>query len=282
MRTRALLLLNRLRVRFPIRRRGRSYAIVFPERYRRTIALMRHGLTIIGLLLSFVVFGSVWISFGVALAIAIVGAIVNNSLFSYTSMYIYPFPDFDLVADKWLGCFFGFERFQNNPHDAPVMGITLDDEEYAQNIHRLILAWAYGELIDRDRNLRVDVIVYENSYVLFLYPRSTRASATRFFRQTASQRRRVSPNDVQDRLGVFFVLGKRFLLQPESSYFPTFRKRYTKGVPVILSVCVADPSGNPVPIPGLDDLIIYSLRIKDRQDLKPTDLPYQIFNIVGQ
>lgn len=276
-RRRLLLWSNRARFFLRLRRRGWLVQLTLPERYRRVVRWSEYGLTGFSLLSAFIVFGTAWHAFLVGILVFGATKLVEKATFSYSSMYVAPFPTFDLEPGKWLGGIFGLARQPGNPHEIPVAGMLVQDEEYARKIHALLLAWSCGNLRDDDRNVCVSAILLGTSYVMYLYPSISREPARRFFQSVERDRGVTSPDELHNELFVLFILGKRFTME-HGSYLPTFRNRYQDGVPYLFHVMIPGAGGKPADVPGLPPLVLFTLKVKERGQLTRADVEYDLMS----
>lgn len=76
------------------------------------------------------------------------------------------------------------------------------------------------------------------------------------------------------------VFGKRCKIT-DNSYFPTFRERYKDGVPYIFRLTILGDSGQPQHITGLDDFILFNLKIKNKEELDRRDIEYDLLRILN-
>jgi len=234
---------------------------------------MEYALTVFSLLSAFIVFGATWQAFAVGVIVFLFTKTVEKAMFTYSSMYVAPIPTFPLEPQKWLGSFFGFARQPGNPHDIPLAGMLVQDEEYARKIHGLLLSWTCGVLRDDAKNLCVSIVFLGTSYVMFLYPSASREPARRFFEAVERERGSVSADERHQELFVLFILGKRFTME-HGSFLPTFRQRYREDVPYRFNVMVPGQDGRPRDVPGLQPLILFNLRLLDRAQLNQQDVEY--------
>ncbi len=278
---RMLLWLNGIRFSYKIRKKGKLFEITLPERYKRPVRWIKILATVIGLLSAFFAFESSGIAFLFGLGLYLLTSIVERILFSYTSMYIHPLPGFEIEKEKWLGSIFGFAQQDGNPHDIPVVGMILKDEDYARKIYSLLMAWTNGNTNDRDRHVCVSaVLVEDNSYIFFVYPSLDRKPAKRFFDSVEEKRKKEAPDDVHHKMFMQLTLGKRCEIT-EQSYFKTFRRRYKAGVPFLFQFVVPSENGAPRQVTGIPELVFYYLKIIEKRDLTRKDIEYDLIRILG-
>lgn len=273
--------LNHVKLSIHVQRYKKFYKMVLHERYNRTVTLTKTGLTLITLASAFVVFSSPFIVFLFGLGMYLATTFFEKIFFSYDSLYVHPFPDFHIKTEKWLGCYFGFEREENSPYDIPMVGWVFSDIDYAKKIHSLLRTWSYGELNDKENTICASVVVLNDSeYIFFCYPSTERKTANEFYKKMADERRTESLTDIQIKMMGLLVLGKVFDNEGPS-YFPTFRKRYKDGIPYHFSFAIPDENDQLNDIQELDSFILHNLKIKDKKELTQKDLEFEMIRIFG-
>lgn len=156
----------------------------------------------------------------------------------------------------------------------------MSDAVYARKVHSLLLTWSYGRIADEDGSICASVIVDGGDYVFFCYPSLTRKDVQTFHEGVEAERKKTSLTDEHSKMFATLVFGKRCKITP-SSYFPTFRERYREGVPVLFRLALPRSDGQTEEIPGLNDLVLFTLKIKDRKDLTRKDMEFDHFRILA-
>ena len=280
LRQKFLLWLNNLHFSIMLRRKNRFFEIILHEKYKKIIKSCKYVLIGIGLVLAFFTFQSVIIAFLFGLAIFLLSQFLEKILFSYNSLYIQPMPTFTIESDKWLGVAFGYAEQPNNPHHIPFVGWALSDADYARKIHSALKAWSYGNLKDDKKNICMSVIIDENDYIFFSYPSPKRETASQFFDEVEKERKQKSLIDIHHKLFCMLIFGKRFKMLP-NSYLLKFRERYRDGTPFLFRLVVLKSDDNFHNVDGLEDLILFNLKIKDKKDLAQKDIEYDLLRILG-
>lgn len=278
LRQRFLLWRNRLHFQSSVRRSGWFFELVLHETLKPFVRAVKILLTLIGLFSAFIAFQSLFVSFLFGLAIYAITTIFEKVVFSYSSLFVHPLPDFIVEPDKWLGAFFGYAETADREVQIPMVGWIMSELDYARKVHGLLLTWAYGQLKDEQKNICASVIIDGNDYVFFCYPSMSRKTAEDFYDEVETERRKESLTDVHHKMSAMLVFGKRCKITP-SSYFPTFRKRYRDGVPVLFRLALPRSDGQTEAIPGLKDFVLFNLKIKDRKDLTRKDFEFDHFRI---
>ena len=154
----------------------------------------------------------------------------------------------------------------------------MSEPDYARKVHGLLLGWSYGKVADEQKNICASVIVDGDDYVFFCYPSLSRKTAEAFYKEVEAERKKASLTDVHHKMSAMLVFGKRCKITP-TSYFPTFRKRYRDGVPVLFRLALPRSEDQTEEIPGLKDFVLFDLKIKDRKDLTRKDFEFDHFRI---
>ena len=266
-----ILWLNRLHFDVNIHKKGWFIQVVLHERFKPFIRAVKIALTMIGLISALFSFESVFVSFLFGLGIYLLTTFFEKSAFCYNSLYVHSLPDFEIEPDKWLGAFFGYAKDPKNQYQIPLVGWLMSDPDYARKVHELLLHWSYGKLRDEEGNICASVIVNSNDeYVFFCYPNIERET----------ERKKTSLTDVHHKHMVMLIFGKRCQITG-NSYFPTFRNSYKDGVPYLFQLAVPGENGQPCNVSGLEDFILFNLKIKNRDDLNRKDIEYDLLRIHG-
>lgn len=278
LRQRFLLWRNQLHFKASVKRKGWFFELVLHETLKPFVRAVKVLLTLIGLFSAFITFQSLFVSFLFGLLIYAVTTIFEKVVFSYSSLFVHPLPDFVIEPEKWLGAFFGYAETADRDIQVPMIGWIMSDPEYARKVHGLLLSWSYGELKDEQKNICASVIVDGDDYVFFCYPSMNRKTAEAFYAEVESERKNESLTDVHHKISAMLVFGKRCAITP-NSYFPQFRKRYRDGVPVLFRLALPRSDGQTEAISGLKDFVFFDLKIKDRKDLTRKDFEFDHFRI---
>lgn len=276
-RQRLLLWRNRLHFQISVRRRGWFPELIIHERFKPFVKAIKFLLTLLGLFSAFFAFQSVLLAFCFGLVIYAFTTIFESVVFSYTSIFVHPMPDFTIEPDKWLGAYFGYAQQQGRP-DIPMIGWIMSDAEYARKVHELLLAWCYGEAVDRQKNIYASAVVDGDSYVFFCCPSMSRKTVTQFYKSVETERRKQSLTDIHQKMLAMLVFGKRCEIT-STSYFPTFRQRYRSGVPVLFRLVLPAANGQVDTMPGLEDFVLFDFKIKEKKNLTRKDIEFDHFRM---
>lgn len=274
-RLQAYLLKNRLHFLVQIKKTDHFFKLIISEKYKKWVKFSKYLITILGLVSSLLVFPSILLSFFFALILFLIQSFIEATIFSYVALYIQPMPEFQLHPEKWLGMSFGYAINSDKTVEIPTVAMLFDDETYARKVHNLIRSWNYGEYNDKDRNIKMSVILRgNNEYVFFVYPSINRKTVEDFFTNAETERKQKSLTDVQFQLLAQLILGKGCRIT-STSYLPTFIKRYKPGVPFYFQVFIYN-NGNIHVLNDLKDILIHNLKIKNESDLTRKDIEYDI------
>lgn len=278
LRQRYLLWLNRLHFQISARRKGWRFELVLHESLKPVVSAIKIVLTLVGLFSAFVAFQNVFVSFFFGLLVYAITTAFERAVFTYNSFFVQPLPNFTIEPDKWLGAFFGYAETADRDVQIPIIGWIMSDADYARKVHNLLLTWSYGRFTDEDKTICASVIVDGDDYVFFCYPSLTRKDVQAFHEEVETERKKTSLTDEHSKMFAMLVFGKRCKITP-TSYFPTFRKRYHEGVPVLFRLALPRSDGQTDEIPGLKDFVLFTLKIKDRKELTRKDMEFDHFRI---
>lgn len=281
LRQRLILWSNRLRFDVSVQKKGWFPQVILHERFKPFLRAVKIALTLIGLVSAFFLFQSVFVSFLFGLAIYLLSKFFEKLIFSYNILYVHSLPDFEIQPEKWLGAFFGYAEDPRNPNHIPMVGWIISDPDYAKRVHSLLLRWSYGKLKDEENNIRASVIVDDNNeYIFFCYPSLERKKVAQFYESVEKERKKRSLTDIHHKQMAMLIFGKRCQII-SNSYFPTFRQRYRDGFPYLFRLVVPGNDGQTREIAGLDDFVLFNLKIKNRSELDRKDIEYDLLRILG-
>ena len=161
-----------------------------------------------------------------------------------------------------------------------MVGWIMADSEYAKRVHSLLVQWSYGKLKDEENNIRASMIVDGKDEYVFFVIQTWIENCCKILRRCRKGKKEASLTDVHHKQMAMLIFGKRCQITA-NSYFPTFRKRYQDGVPYLFRLVVLGDDGQPHEIAGLEDFILFNLKIKDRDELDRKDIEYDLLRILG-
>ena len=148
-------------------------------------------------------------------------------------------------------------------------------------MHETLTYWTGGETKDEDGNVCLSAIVLNSKeYVFLCYPNVERESVKEFHRQVEDKRKEDSLTDTHLPLFALTIIGKKCEIGA-GSYFPTFREKFQEGVPVLFQICMPEERGGVRSVDGVDDFVIFNLKIKDKEALTRKDLEYDYMRVMG-
>jgi len=275
--------LNNLHFHISIQRKGNFFQVVIHEKYKKIACFLKIIFTQIGLISAFVIFQTAFISFLFAIVIYLMIQFLEKIIFAYTSLYVNFMPNFEFHSDKWVGAFFGYGETPQNHDQFPVVGWMFADEDFAKNIHSLLFNWTYRHLNDKNKNVKMSVILdedkIEQGYIFFCYPSVERESAKKFYNEIEKERKQLSLTDVHYKFFLMLILGKAFKML-KSSYLPKFKERYRPDIPFVFQIRIADENMQPKQIEGLKDFMFHDLKIKSKSELNRKDVEYDLLRIL--
>ncbi len=265
---------------FPIRKLDGHPMVALSSRWKSLIKWTKWLLAGIGLLTSLITFQLVIVSFGIALALFLMGLLFEKIAFRYGTLYINPLPDFQIDQDQWNGCVFGYLTPKDRSICIPLVGWTFHDAEYARKIHKLLSIWLRGSMKDDDRNVCQSVVLEAKNYHFFCYPNPDKKLAKRFYTKVEAEmaKSKATREDLHDKIYVTLVLSKTFSLI-ETSFLPTFKRKYHEGQ-YLFRIMTMSPSGEIAQIEGVQDFVLYDLKIRDRGDLSRKDMEYSYLKVI--
>ena len=273
--------LNRLRLSFELRRKGRFFQIVVDRKYRVHLRVAKYVLTVVSVISAFFGFASAIVAFIFGLAVWAVLSVLERAVLIYKTLYVHPLPDFEIEPEKWTHMSFGYGEDSRGKIQVPMVGMVFSDEEYGRKIYGLLASWNYGEAEDKDNNICVSVVLGgEDDYVFFCYPSPDRQTAGDFFNASKQEIGKEAPGAEVRKVFLEPVLGKRFKIAPHS-YLPTFIRRYKNGVPYIFQVQKGSTRGNPEIIQGTRSIVKFNLKVRSVNQLTRKDIEYDLLRTLG-
>ena len=281
MKRKTLFALNRLRFAIRFQKVLGQMRIVVPMKYRRAVRLIRHGITIIGLLSAFVLFSSVWIAFPFGVALHFLGLGIERAAFSNRTMFIHPLPWFRLEAAKWVGVGFGFGTWPGMDGDIKFLVLEISDPEYAKKLFSLIQRWLSNDINNAEDRIQASVVFLdETKYDFFLYPKILSPEMENAQSDVENCLREISLNVVHDNIVVHCVLRQECFITERSS-LPEFRRRYSPGEPIVCQIQLPSQIGKAEAAPGTDPFILRSLKFRRRDELTRQDIEYDHLRILS-
>lgn len=270
--------LNRFRLSFRIRKIEGRLRIYVHKKNKCKIKSIKWILSFSGLIFSLIVLPPLY-SFFIALFLFLFSLIFEKFFFFFTSFYVHYMPNFEINNDLWKGMIFGYLEPPNKKFQIPAVGLLFSDEEYAKKFFSLLRIWNYGSLEDKDNNFVISIILDDDSYLTYIYPNISRQSAREFINEIESKRKKTFPEELHIRLFALIFTMKRFIITGKS-YFPTFLRRYTDGIPFRLEAYIGTDENCKINenIPGFTK---FNLKIKKRTELNRQDLEYDLLRIYG-
>jgi hypothetical protein len=208
--------------------------IIIGEKYQGKIKFASRFILIISVITSFVAIPPPF-SIIVSLGLIMIEQTLERVVYSFTTLHIVPFPDFD----TWKKADFTamiFARFGKNV--PPNIGMVFKNETFARDVWKFIEGWNYNNEVDtRTNNIRVSVVINEKakSYAVFIYPDFDRPSVK------ASRRRFQKGNENKEQQLIVgqMIMCKVFPLE-NSGFQKIFLPDYKSGENYVFSCWVLD------------------------------------------
>ena len=122
-----ILFRNRRHFKIAIYKQGKFPPVVIHEKYKWIVKSSKYLLTVVSLITAFFTFNSVLIAFLFGLGIFLVTQFFDKIIFSYTSLYIHPLPEFELDPEKWSGSILGYAKSKTSPDFRFIVGWFFSD-----------------------------------------------------------------------------------------------------------------------------------------------------------
>ncbi len=272
--------INKIRLSFQLEMTENFYRVVIHESAKPYIMFIKGLLTLISLFLAFIVFEKSFYAFVSGLIVYLLITFLEQTIFIYNSFLIMPQLTYEHDPERLLGTSFGIGVDPNGGPEIPVVGFVVKDEEYARQMHETLLYWSGGSTHDEAGNVCLSTVVLNpKEYVFLCYPNLESDSVKKQNKVTEKRRKAESLTDVHIPMFALTIIGKRCEIGPQS-YFPKFREKYRGGVPVLFQIFILDANGGVKSIKGLDDFVLFNLKIKDKDELTRMDIEYDYMKVM--
>jgi len=139
------------------------------EKHEKRVKWVLRALTIVGIVTSVVTL-KWYLALSLSIVLVLLDALLENTLFYYTSLYVLAVPDFKWDPDKWLAnVFVSFGHPQDSKSDR-IVGLVFSDVEYAKNFFNLLKTWNNGSPENTEDNFFLSFVIDEDTYYVYLYP----------------------------------------------------------------------------------------------------------------
>ncbi len=240
------------------------------EKYESPVKWTLRAITVVGIVSGAIAFRW-YVGLAAAAGLAAVEQVLERVVFLYTSLYVQPMPRFNYIPDEWLGMVFGQPADPNAPE---VVAPIFRTELYAREFFRLLQAWNYNEVEDRDNNVCVSFIIEDSeSYSVYLYPSTERRSITEFSQRVENEALREKPGKEHFQLVIQFMFCHMFNYNADS-HFERFRRRQRPDRPLCLSVAVKR-NGEGELLRDAGRILKFHWKIKERRELTRDDMEYE-------
>lgn len=273
--------INLFRLNFKLEKTPNFFRIIIHEKAKPIFKWIEITLTAVSLFAAFYAFDSSFYAFLFGVSVWLLITFVEKTVFIYSSFFIMPQLTYEHNPERLLGASFGTAVPPGEDFEIPVVGFVVKDEEYGRQMNETINYWADGNVRDEDGKVCLSAIVLNSKeYVFLCYPNIEQESVKKFHDTVETKRKEKSLTDIHIPMFALTIIGKRCEIG-EGSYFPTFREKYQEGVPVLFQICMPDGKGGLRNIEGVDDFILFKLKIKDKDKLTKKDLEHDYLRVMG-
>ncbi|ALO36186.1 hypothetical protein CMT41_16700 [Colwellia sp. MT41] len=273
--------INKIRLSFQLEMTESFYRVVVHENAKPYIMLLKSLLTLVSLFLAFIVFEKSFYAFVAGLTVYLLITFLEQTIFIYNSFLVMPQLTYEHDPERLLGVSFGVGVNPSGGPEIPIVGFVVKDEEYAHQMHETLLYWAGGSTHDEAGNVCLSTIVLNpKEYVFLCYPNLESDSVKKHNEGIEKRRKAESLTDVHVPMFALTIIGKRCEIGPQS-YFPLFREKHKDGVPVLFQICIPGENGGVKSIDGLDDFVLFNLKIRDKDELTRMDIEYDYMRVMG-
>ncbi len=283
LKSRLIIMLDRLRVGFPVKLKAGKFSVRIHEKHRPLIKWIKYVLAAIGLLTSFISFVTILVSFLVSLGLFLIGWIIERVGFQYFTLYVPPIQEKEFDLEKWTGVGFGFAETQGTNDNIPLVSFIFSDSETAKTIHEMLLLWSSGQTNDDEKKIGFSVVIdtKQKLYCCLLFPGLERSGMKSL--AAAAEAERKSKKETFDDVHFPMILlqyTRKCLILQDESYLPTFRRRLPEDCPILLtfSLDTGNPRG-PTPIDSLTPIMIHSFKIRDKRNLTRKDVEHRLMKL---
>lgn len=254
-----------------IRWKGWIPRLALHEKYQVTVRWSLRVVVLIGIVISVLSFP--WYQgLLLALGLLLLEQFFERSVFLYTSMYIPAMPNFELDPEKWISMAFVMAKAGKEMVSIEI-GLVFNDEEYAMKFFDLLRTWNYEENEDKDDNIALTFVIDEDQYFVYLYPRPTRESVTKFFSKVEESNKFDKYGKEHFGIVLTLMICKRFSTQ-EGYSLGTFLKNKHQESSFLLKAYKLNDEDKPIPIDHISPIKKWHLKEKTRVDLNEEDLEY--------
>ena len=248
--------------------------LVIHEKYEKFVKWFLRILTLFGIVSSVIAFPIWYISLSFAAVLFLIEQFFEKSIFQYTSIYVQPMPDFKYDPEEWKGMAFAFPQ-DTDPKLLNVVGCAFSSKEYAHKFFKLIKAWNYNKIEDKDNNICLSFIVEdEREYSVYLYPSAERETVDQFF-QEAEESQKVDKHGKEHQQLVVQMVFCKIFPYGANSQLKMFIKNQVLDRPFWLKPFIMKENGQIEMIHNEEPILKYHYKFKNRHELHKSEYEYQ-------
>lgn len=239
--------------------------ITLNEKYENLIKFIIRIFTIAGFIMIFISL-PYFMNIILSLILFTFEQILERVLFSFTSLFIHPIPNYD--GDNWLGMGFLYRE------DDYEISILFNEPDNAKDVYSCIKAWNYNNDIDSENNIKLSFVLEEDglTYTVYIYPNPDRKIAKEAFKEMEHERRLKGDRSEHKPLSLMVVMAKQFDLT--GSTFEDFMTVFRKDSEYFLSAWYLI-NGNPSRLLDITPIKKNHLLICNRSELDPISVEFQ-------
>lgn len=245
--------------------------LLLHESFQKPIKWTIRAVTAVGVLACLL---TLPIPYALILSVALVAltALLENSVFFYTSLFVQPMPHFRYDPSKWKAMFY-LSIGKPSPTSRKIVGLVFSDDDYARCFFELLRAWNYDSAVDTDDNIRLSFITDEDAYYVYLYPNPMRSSVTAAFGQVKEDH--LLDKYGKEHQGIIMQLVLCHEFATSSGYALRILTEYhEQGRPFKLAAYLYREGQDPLPIDSVEPIEKRHFKAKIALDLNEKDFEY--------
>lgn len=247
--------------------------LIVHEKYEKFVNWFLRILTVFGIVTSVIAFPIWYINLLFAIVLFIIEQFFEKSIFKYTSIYVQPMPDFKYDSKEWKGMAFAFPQDPDQKL-LNIVGCAFATEEYAHKFFKLLKAWNYGEVEDKDNNICLSFIVEsEKEYSVYLYPNPERKIVDQFFKKAEESLKYEKYGKEHQKLIMHMVFCKIFPYRVNSQ-LKIFIEKQSLDHPFWLKVFIMKKNGKIEMVHNENAILKYHYKFKNRHELNKNEYEY--------
>lgn len=252
--------------------------LVLDERYERGVKWTLRAIALLSVVSSLFIFPSPLEALGFAIVVFAIQQFFEKTLFVYTTMYVQPFPDFEIVKEEWTGMGYAFPE-PPGPHKPNIVGPAFNSEEYAARVFALLRSWNYDQAEDKNANICLSIVLEgSNGYTVFIFPNPDRPTASEFFEQGDALKNDSKHGKEHRKLVMMLTFCRTFPVAENSlsARFIKERQAETERPSWLQAFRYAD--GKVEMLFNIKPILVWNVKIKRRDELAKNEIEYTFRN----